>query len=175
MTKQSMFAIVDEASEIAQLYAELQHKAEDGNVSEDEQCAVLVAWFGENQDAFNNKVDGYIAVIRQYEAMEQAAKDEAKRLQERAKSHAGHVSRLKDVLKHSMEQLNLDKAKTACNTVSLAVNPAIPYTVNENVLPERFMRVTKSADKRAIAAALKDGETIEGVTTQEKTKSLRIR
>ena len=172
----SMYAIVDEAQEIAELYAELQAKtdADDCGITEDEQCAALVAWFGENQAAFKGKVDGYVAVIREYQGMEQAAKDEAKRLTSRAKSHAGHVSRLKDVLKHAMITLDVDKAKTACNTVTLATNPATPYTLNENLLPKEYLQTKTTANKTAIAAALREGTEIEGVTTHDKTKSLRI-
>ena len=171
--KQTMYDILDEASEIAQLYAELQEKAEDG-MTDEEQAEVILAWFGQNQEAFKAKCDSYLAVIRQYQAMEKTAKDEAKRLQERAKSHAGHVTRLKDTLREAMTALGIDSVKTACNTVSLANPSSIAYDVDMEALPEAYQRVKVDADRTAIQKALKEGIEIKGVVKKESQKSLRI-
>jgi hypothetical protein len=168
-----MFSIIDDTTEIGKLCRELEEKGID--MTEDEQCKVLLAWLGENEAAFENKVDGYVSVIREYKAHQQAAKDEAKRMQDRAKSHGAQVDRLKDVLVYAMETLGLEKKKTALNTITLAKAASINYSVNENLLPEKFIRKSISADKKAIQSALKSGEEIAGVEILESKKSLRIR
>lgn len=168
----TLFNIIGEATEIAQLYAEL---VADETRTDEEQAGILLAWFGENKAAFENKADAYIAVIRDYMAMESAAKDEAKRLTDRAKSHSRHVERLKDTLKDAMIALGLDKTKTALNTITLAKSGSISYDVDPDSVPECYTRTKTEIDRTAIQTALKAGIEIAGVIVKPSTPSLRIK
>ena len=153
------------------MYAELQAN----ETPDEQQNEILMDWFKINQDAFTDKVDAYIAIIRDYQAKEKAVKDEVKRLQERAKSHASNIDRLKSNLQFAMETFGIDKAKTALNTVSLANSSSISYEVDMDKLPEAYHRVKVEANRTAIQNALKAGVELEGVTVSEPKKSLRIR
>jgi len=173
----TMYAIVNEATEIARLYAELQDQAEfDEDIDEEEQRQLLLTWFGKNKAEFEAKVDSYLYLIAEFKAKSETAKAEAKRLTERARMFERDVDRLKGTLVEALQSLGLDKCKTAEHTVTLAKSPSIAYDVNLDKLPESYHRVKVDADRTAIQKALKAGIAIEGVSVkEEQPRSLRIR
>ena len=173
----TMNAIVEDTTELLRLFQELEESTKDmSEVDKAAEYEVLATWLGDNEEQFSRKVDGYVSVIREFMAMEQAAKEEAKRLQDRAKQHANKVESLKDMLKHSMKSIGLEKCKTAFNTVTIATNGGVrPMTINENLIPEEYLKTTKTADKAKINEAIAKDIEIKGVTLHERGKSLRIR
>jgi len=173
--KTTMNAILDDTTELYQLFQELEERTEDmSQVDKAEEYAILADWLGDTQSSFENKVDGYVAVIREFKAKAQAAKDEAKRLQDRAKSFENQADSLKDMLKYAMDRIGIEKCKTAMNTVSISTNGGkAPMDINENLIPKEYMKM--SVDRVKIYNALQDGQEVEGATILERGKSLRIR
>jgi len=173
--KQTMTAIVDDTTELFQLFQELEERTKDmSEVDKAEEYAILSDWLGDTEESFNRKVDGYVSVIREFKAKQQAAKDEAKRLTDRAKSFDNSIESLKDMLQHSMKRLGIDKCKTAMNTVSISKNGGkAPMDINENLITKDFQKWT--VDRTKIYNALKDGQEVEGAVMLERGSSLRIR
>jgi len=111
------------------------------------------------------KSEGYLAIIKQREALDVQIKEEIKRLQAMKKANDNLVSRLKNSLLNAVNifgefEVGLVKFWTRKSTSV--------YVEDVNSLPKEFkvVKVTESADKKEIAKALKSGEEIEGCSLQ---------
>lgn len=127
---------------------------------------------------FSEKVDGYCGLIANFSRSAEAAKAEAKRLTDRAKSWETAADRLKERLQFHLVDLDIQKQETGRFSVRLQLNPPavnVPKTLDPFTLPETF-RVTKyEADKTALRDAWKAGLALpEGVTVTQGI-SLRIK
>lgn len=129
-------------------------------------------------DARDDKHRSYVAVIRRLEASAEAVKQERQRLQERERAFAASAKRLKDRLCESMLAAGEDVAETPIGKVRVQYGPA-PIVLDDadvEMLPERFLVRSVSADRRAIADALKAGDSdVEGLARYgERSPYLRI-
>lgn len=130
-------------------------------------------------DSREDKVDGYIAVIKSNLAIAKAFKVEEDRLKANRTARENTAKRLKERLYESMRQHgdtelvgNLGKAKIQNN------GGKVPVEVLADVdsLPERFQRVTVDADMDAIRDALEsqDESVLQFAQMGEKGTHLRI-
>ena len=141
---------------------------------------VIDAWLDENATQLQVKLEGYAAVIREYEARAAARKTEAQRMAALAQADTSQAQHLKDRLKWFFEARGILKIETATAKISLANNGGkLPVILTDDLdvsgLPERFQRIHIEADKTAIYEALEAGEDIEFARFGERGKSLRIR
>ena len=150
----------------------------DGGIVFDEETGEVL-FDSENLDAleiaFTDKVEACGIVAKHAASMADQIRAEEKRLAERRRAYERKEQRLKDYMAGCMERLGQTKVETPRGVVSLRKKPAHVEIIDEDAIPDEYMRVTKSPDKRAISAAVKDGENVPGAAliTNEKTLSIK--
>ena len=103
-----------------------------------------------------DKVAGYVAMIRQFEASASAVKDERQRLQGYERSLGNAAKALKDRLCHSMAQRGETEHVTPIGKVKRQRSGSRPVVllVDAEALPEHFQRRSVAADLAALKHAL---------------------
>src|SRR5574337_920367 len=146
--------------EIAEEFRALEDLLEnDGQGVTEHEHETIAKWLDELDMKLEDKVEGYIAIVRNNELLQAGLKEEAKRLNDRAKIHGNKVDRLKSALMYVMEQLGLPRIETKRGTVSVAGNGGVlPMTVMATIeqMPERFTK--RVIDEAAIRLALEAGD-----------------
>lgn len=119
--------------------------------------------FDDLLDARADKIEGYLAMIRKFEASEEAIKAERQRLQNAERAMKNAARSLKDRLAESMRRRGEDVHETRLGKVRLqqASRRSIIVDVDEEDLPERFRRVSVSADKGRLEEALTSEDAAE--------------
>lgn len=115
-----------------------------------------------------DKTDGYIAVIRSLEEEAEALKREEKRLKKRRKARESSADSMKERLRMAMDIRGEEKREATLGTlrVQTASRRSVVIDVDEEELPEEFIRVRRSADKKAIREWMEEMH-IERVTAGE--------
>ena len=132
----------------------------------------LISAESDNRRQVEAKADAWCWVIDQLRATAEARKCRALALSELAKTAEHRADQLQDRLVQALQKVDPDSTKwdlpnhrlTSRRTTSVE----LVYGVDE--LPEQFQRIKTSltADKTALAAALKAGEQIDGATLVER-------
>ncbi len=106
------------------------------------------------------KVEGYLAMIRKFEASEEAIKAERQRLQKAERAMKSAAQSLKDRLAQAMQRRGETLHETKLGKVRLQQSGRRPVVidVDEDELPEGFRHVRVSADKRALQEALESDD-----------------
>lgn len=127
------------------------------------------------EDAFEDKADGYQAVIKSLEADNVAIDEEIKRLRQRKTTNQNGIKRLKESLQEAMVRTDKTKFKTALHSYSIANNPPSLDIETEKYIPtEYWVSQAPKVNKKDLLADLKNGKEIKGVTVKQ-TQSLRVR
>ena len=107
-----------------------------------------------------DKMDGYVAVIQRLRASADGTKAIADRLADHAKRYAKSADRLADKMLAAMLARDETKHDTPLGTVSVRRNGTRPVVldVDEDDMPERFLRRSVAIDKRELSDALKAGD-----------------
>lgn len=124
-----------------------------------------------NED-YENKVEGYIKVIKNLDADIEARKNEMDRLKKLNDADKAKKERMKATLEESMELTGHDRVDTALFKVSFRRSKAVE--VDMVLLPDEYKKVEYKADKTALKRLLTDGQEIAGATLVE-NKNLSIR
>lgn len=116
--------------------------------------------FSELLEMEADKIEGYLAMIRKFEASEEAIKQERQRLQKAEQSMKNAAQSLKDRLAEAMRRRGEEVHETKLGKVRLQEAPrrSVVVDAEEEELPERFRRVRVTPDKRAIRKALEAGD-----------------
>lgn len=119
----------------------------------------LDAKLDELLDARDDKVDGYIAIIRTYEATATAFKEEEQRLAANRRAAENAAKRLKARLLDSMRQHGETEIKGRLGKAKVQRSGTRPVVVLCDLedLPEDLVRRTAAPDLAAIKDALKEG------------------
>ena len=130
-------------------------------------------------DAREDKLEAYIALIRNFEASAEAYDAEIRRLQACQKALATSGRRLKDRLLASLQRQGVTEATTRLGRLRvLQASRRAVVLRDEDVerLPERFRRVTVAADLAALREALDqdDPEATAVAVFAEPTPYVRI-
>ncbi|PTJ29916.1 siphovirus Gp157 family protein [Staphylococcus simulans] len=127
------------------------------------------------EDAFEDKADGYQAVIKSLEADNVAIDEEIKRLRQRKTTNQNGIKHLKESLQEAMVRTDKIKFKTALHSYSIANNPPSLDIETEKYIPtEYWVSQAPKVNKKDLLADLKNGKEIKGVTVKQ-TQSLRVR
>lgn len=124
-----------------------------------------------NED-YENKVEGYIKVIKNLDADMEARKNEIERLRKLNDADKAKKDRMKTTLEESMELTGHDRVDTTLFKVSFRRSKAVE--VDMVLLPDEYKKVEYKADKTALKRLLADGQEIAGATLVE-NKNLSIR
>jgi len=119
-----------------------------------------------NEEQLQTKSIGYVAVIRQREALNELVSNEIKRLQA--------IKKRNDTLIDNLENRLLDAVKTfgsfESGLTKFGTRKSESIEVEDvNLLPTEFktIKVTETADKTALKKAIKEGQEIKGVVLVE--------
>lgn len=126
------------------------------------------------EGSIEHKAENIAKVIRSMEAEAKALRDEEKRLADRRRARENKIQWLKEYLQENMEATGIKRVDGDVLSVRLQKNnPAVNIT-DEAVIPKDFfIEQEPKIDKKRLLQALKDGQTIAGVTLVQK-RSLRI-
>lgn len=127
------------------------------------------------QEDFDNKIENYIKVVKNFEADKAMIDDEIKRLKARKDNMDNQIKRVKEAVKNAMVMTNNTKVKTPLFSISVANNKA-SVVIDETILPNQFFveKIERKPDKDTLYTLLKNGEKIKGAELNQ-TQSLRIR
>lgn len=143
-------------------------------------ATIIDQWLEDNATQLQAKLEGYVAIIREYEARAKVRKEEAKRIVNLAKTDEAQAAHLRSRLKWYFESNDIAKVETNTAKISLVNNGGkLPVVITCDVEPEqleeRFQKVSVDIDKAAIFEALEHGELLEFAKLGERGKSLRIK
>ena len=147
----SLFNITAEQKRINDALMEL-----DGELTPELEEALVI-----NAENFAVKAEGYAISIHQFEAVEDAADAEIKRLTAIKKSATRAKTHLKDNLAYGMEVMGYDKVDMGLHKISFRTSTAVNIT-DEVRIPNNYIKVETKIDKEALRRDLKAGLVVEG-------------
>lgn len=118
-------------------------------------------------DSIEVKADSIAKMIRELEAEKEMVDSEVKRLADRSNKLEKQKDQLKAYLFQNMQTANMDKIKTALFSFTIRKNAPSVNVIDENLIPQEFIKLTPSIDKRSILERLKNKETIEGCALKQ--------
>lgn len=155
-------------------YEALQRAMDDEDVLPD-QLDGLLDQMEESRDALRVKVDNICRLLRNTETEIDRFRSEEKRLAARRKSREAKKERVRAWLKTSMDLLDVESIKTDLFDVAIVTQGERIVVVDEERLPEGYVRVKRSPDMTKLNRAYKsDGEIAPGCDVVVQ-KALRIR
>lgn len=116
------------------------------------------------------KLDSIAGYIKQLQVESNSIKEEAKKMQERAKAKEKKIENLKEYLKNYLIYNGVKKFETTKNVISIKKNPA-KVEISEDFMDihssvEEFIKVEEikkcTVDKKLLLTKLKSGDNIEG-------------
>lgn len=156
--------------ELTEIYKNIEEIMSD----EDANVETLEKALKEVEDGIENKAENIAKLIRHIDSDIDALRAEEKRLAQRRRALENKKKSIKDYLEMQLKAMEIDKVKTPLFTVSIQKNPPSVRIIDEDKIPEDYLRYTKSISRRDVLQALKDGEEIPGAELKQ-TRSLRIR
>lgn len=130
------------------------------------------------EGAYEDKFDGYAAVIRQMTGYINELEEEKKRIDARKEAFENNVKKMKKIMLESMNLTGKTKFKTAKNSFWTQKNKASVVIDAKSVwdIPEDFRRYKDpEPDKTKIGEAIAAGHDFTGIAHMEQTESVRIR
>lgn len=147
----------------------LLSRVEEEEEPDEERTARLSAFLIHKERLLADKIDAYVKVYRDREAVAQARREEAKHLTELARYAENDMERLKQAVQFVAKQLDQRKleGKTRSITVSTSSRPAVDI-LSEEEIPTEFKEQVLSwkIDKKSIVDhVMATGEIPPGVET----------
>ena len=130
------------------------------------------------EGAYEDKFDGYAAVIRQLTSYINELEEEKKRIDARKESFENNVKKMKKIMLESMNATGKTKFRTAKNSFWTQKNKASVVIDAKSVwdIPEDFRRYKDpEQDKTKIGEAIAAGQDFTGIAHMEQTESVRIK
>lgn len=160
---------------IYELTAEYMALQEAFETQDDDTVAALLA---DTDKAIENKADGYAKVIKNFEADIEGLKAEIRRLSDKKAVLENAIQRLKDTLKQAMVITGKTKFKTQLFSFGIQKNGGaapIYLRVPEEQIPDEFMKITRTPDKKAMADYINETGDVTLFDFAPRGESLRIR
>lgn len=114
------------------------------------------------QLSLEDKIEGLVKVIRNFEASAEAKKNEAKRLKEEAEKDQANADRLKDWIKLNLIRLNKKKVETDLFKVTVT-KPREKIEVDETRLPDDYFIIKREPISKTELKKLVKEQEIPGV------------
>lgn len=132
-------------------------------------------------DAIEGETEALEVAARLYrslaiaQAMQHGLKTEIKRMRYRKERYAVREEKTRDLLMLLMQAMDTRKLELPAATLSIGPSRPKVVVVDEDQLPEEFVRIKREADKTAIGNALKAGQTVPGAALSNGGETLTIR
>ena len=130
------------------------------------------------EGAFEDKFDGYAAVLRQISGYVKTLEEEKKRLDDRIKVFQNNMSRMKEIMLFAMNATGKTKFKTAQNSfwTQKTTESVVIDAENVDSIPEEFLRFkAPEPDKTKIKEAIKAGVPMDGIAHLEQGETVRMK
>lgn len=128
-----------------------------------------------NQEAINDKAEGYAKIIKMVEGHVATHKEEIKRLQGNVQSFENNIKRMKENVFQSMNDLGVKKIDGQLFKFAIQRNPPSVEVLDDSEIPKGyFVQPAPTLDKKAVLEELKLGHEIPGVQLKA-GESLRIK
>lgn len=168
-----LFDFSKEFKSLYELCEDIEVNQETGEIIDNSD--VFSQLFNDLEMDLSSKLENTAYLIKELELSEKALKDEAKRLNDKAKVLENRQSRIKDLIKSTIESSGQSKIKTDKFSFSVSSRKSFNYdNVNMFALDREFIRVKEELDKNKMKDFIKAGGSIDGVYEVE-TSSLSIR
>ncbi len=142
--------------EIVEKYREI---LEDDDLTPNRKAEIL-----DNAEDLYAKVDNIVKYIRNLSGDETAIKAEIARLRKKQMSTQTQISWLKDYLRSSLKGLGKRRYQTELFTISICRNQPKVVIIDEDAIPDEFVRLLRQIEKSKIQRHLKEtGEIVDGV------------
>lgn len=148
----------------------------DGEITPENEQAIN-QWFAEIGDAQERKLDGYVALIKEYTLRAAARREEMERLARRVQVDENTAKRLKDWLKLYLEMTGQQHVETRRYKVSLCGNggkAAVDLDCAPQDLPPSYQIHVIKPDLDGIRECLESGHRIAGARLLPRGTHLRI-
>jgi len=136
------------------------------------------AWLAtlESETDFNEILTTIVRRIEDTKALVIGTKDRLDELQTRKERFEHRVYTLRELAFRIMQAADLAKVEMAEATLSLrAGTPQLIGDADPRTMPDELCKISRSLDRTAIKAALKDGVTVPGFSLSNSPPSLTIR
>lgn len=114
-------------------------------------------------DEYNEKVVNMAKLIQIKKGEAETIKAEIARLTALKKQKENSVEWLQDTIKKAMDLRGDNKLETGLFTFSIKNNAPSVQISDENVVPDKFVKIAKNIDKVALKKAIQAGLELEGV------------
>jgi seryl-tRNA synthetase len=153
--KTTLYGLGLEFVALKDLCEDVEFNPETGEVIDNSE--ELKALFENLSDDINNKLDGAMYVIKELEANSNTLKDEAKRLNARAKTNDNSIVRLKDMIKSLVSLQEGKKIKTLKFNFAVATTESLTID-DESQVPSDYINFTPKVDKAQLKKDIKNGK-----------------
>lgn len=126
-----------------------------------------------NEENFVSKAEGYAEIIAKYTILAENAKARKAQCERVQKIAENAVKRMKERILGAMQEYNLQKVECGMHKFSIRTSQAVEIT-DEAQIPNTYIKVATSVDKKALREDLIKGVIVEGAELKEK-KSLQVR
>ena len=168
-----LFNIASEFKAIYSLCEDIEVNPETGEIIDNSD--LISELFNSLEMELSDKLENSAYLIKELENAEIGLKNEAKRLNDKAKTLENKQNRIRELIKVTLESSGQSKIKTDKFNFSLSTRKSLNYdNINMFALDKDFVRIKEEIDKTKIASYIKAGGTVEGVFEVEKT-SLTVR
>lgn len=157
--------------QISTRYKALEELLGDESIPQEEINAALVNVAGE----ISEKADNIIAIIKNWEALMNAAKEEEQRLKAYKTVIKNRIERLKAATLYAMESIDKKKIESSRGTMTIKKNPQKLHITDENAIPAKYKIVIYEIDKATLKNDLKAGVEVPGATLASVGTNLSIR
>jgi len=137
----------------------------DEEAIDDKSLQMAIDLLGEQVE---QKMDGIVRLVRNWEAEADAIDAEVRRLRGRSTALHNQAIRLREYAVGCLRAANRYKIKLPIATAYIGKSEALEITVPPEALPTQYVKVVLEPDKISIKQALKGGENIEGAELVQK-------
>ncbi len=161
-----LFDISTEFQTLYNLVESIEYN-EDGSVVDNSET--LSQLFNDLELELAEKLNNTNYIIKELAVNEQALKDEAKRLNEKAKVLANRQERLRELIKLTIAASGQSSVKTDKFNFNVRTSESYNYDdVNLFGLDREFIKVKEELDKVKLKSFVKAGGIVDGVKIEEK-------
>lgn len=117
-----------------------------------------------NEKDLSSKAEGYVQVIKKFEAENKYIDDEIKRLQSMKKTRVNALNRLKTSISNAMNLFKVDKIETPLLKINFRKSETVEVNCDIEDLPPELVKIEKKIiSKTEIKAKLKEGKVFAGI------------
>ena len=177
MTNTRLWELSDEIQQLETAISDIQ---EDETLSDEDREIKLEETFNkwlETDENFKSKAEAVASYIRHQEALAEARKNEAKRIQNLAKQAENGAARLRKYLVAQMVRSDVKKIEgVTCKIGLRKKQPSVLINVPPEELPSEYVKVSYKPDLTAIKKLLKTDAEIDWASLSEQDEySVTIR